>query len=109
VHDALHRTERSGEREFAAELYRIEGMLALAQSRFVDAENSFRRAIEIARTQGARMWELRASRSLADLLAKQGKREEARTTVADVYGWFTEGFDTADLKEAKTLLDKLSA
>jgi adenylate cyclase len=109
VSDALHRTEESGEREFAAELYRIEGMLALTQSRFVDAENSFRRAIEIARTQGARMWELRASRSLAGLLAKQGKREEARTTVADVYGWFTEGFDTADLKEAKTLLDKLSA
>jgi class 3 adenylate cyclase/predicted ATPase len=109
VSDALHRTEGSGEREFAAELYRIEGTLALTQSRFVDAENSFRRAIEIARTQGARMWELRASRSLADLLAKQGKREEARTTVADVYGWFTEGFDTADLKEAKTLLDKLSA
>jgi predicted ATPase len=109
VSDALHRTEGSGEREFAAELYRIEGTLALTQSRFVDAENSFRRAIGIARTQGARMWELRASRSLADLLAKQGKREEARTTVADVYGWFTEGFDTADLKEAKTLLDKLSA
>jgi len=55
------------------------------------------------------MWELRASSSLAGLLAKQGKREEARTTVAEVYGWFTEGFDTADLKEAKALLDKLSA
>jgi predicted ATPase len=109
VSDALHRTQGSGEREFAAELYRIEGMLALTQSRFVDAENSFRRAIEIARTQGARIWELRASRSLAGLLAKQGNREEARTTVADVYSWFTEGFDTADLKEAKTLLDKLGA
>jgi predicted ATPase len=109
VSDALHRTQGSGEREFAAELYRIEGMLALTQSRFVDAENSFRHAIEIARTQGARMWELRASRSLAGLQAKQGNREEARTTVADVYSWFTEGFDTADLKEAKTLLDKLSA
>jgi predicted ATPase len=84
-------------------------MALLTQEKPVEAESSFRRAREIARTQGARMWELRASRSLAGLLAKQGKREEARTTVADVYGWFTEGFDTADLKEAKALLDKLSA
>jgi predicted ATPase len=109
VSDALRQTEGSGERQFAAELHRIAGMALLMQEKPVEAESSFRRAIEIARTQGARMWELRASRSLAGLLAKQGKREEARTTVADVYGWFTEGFDTADLKEAKALLDELSA
>ncbi len=109
VSDALRQTEGSGERQFAAELHRIAGMALLTQEKPVEAESSFRRAREIARTQGARMWELRASRSLAGLLAKQGKREEARTTVADVYGWFTEGFDTADLKEAKALLDELSA
>jgi predicted ATPase len=109
VSDALRQTEGSGERQFAAELHRIAGMALLMQEKPVEAESSFRCAREIARTQGARMWELRASRSLAGLLAKQGKREEARTTVADVYGWFTEGFDTADLKEAKALLDELSA
>ena len=109
VRDALHRTERSGEREFAAELCRIEGMLALVQSRLVDAENIFRRAIEIARMQGARMWELRASMSLALLLDKQSRRDEARAMLANVYGWFTQGFDTVDLKEAKMLLDELSA
>jgi len=109
VSDALRQTEGSGERQFAAELHRIAGMALLTQEKPVEAESSFRHAREIARTQGARMWELRASRSLAGLLAKQGKREEARTTVADVYGWFTEGFDTADLKEAKALLDELSA
>ena len=109
MRDALHRTERSGEREFAAELCRIEGMLTLAQSGFVEAENSFRRAIEIARMQGARMWELRASMSLARLLDKQSRRDEARAMLANVYDWFTQGFDTADLKEAKTLLDELRA
>jgi len=109
VSDALRRTERSGERQFAAELHRIAGTVLLTQEKPIEAESFFRRAREIARTQSARMWELRASRSLAALLAKQGKREEARTTVADVYDWFTEGFDTADLKEAKALLDKLSA
>jgi hypothetical protein len=109
ISDALGQTEGSGERQFAAELHRIAGMVLLTQGKLVEAESSFRRAIEIARAQSAKMWELRASRSLAGLLARQGKREEARTTLADVYGWFTEGFDTADLNEAKTLLDELSA
>ena len=109
VSDALRQTEGSGERQFTAELHRIAGMVLQAQKKPTEAESSFRRSREIARTQSARMWELRAATSLAALLAKQGKREEARTTVADVYGWFTEGFDTADLKEAKALLDELSA
>jgi class 3 adenylate cyclase/tetratricopeptide (TPR) repeat protein len=108
VSDALHRTEGSGEREFAAELYRIAGTAMMTQGKSVEAENSFRRAIEIARTQGARMWDLRATTSLAPLLAKQGRRAEARTMLAEIYGWFTEGFDLADLKDAKALLDKLS-
>jgi predicted ATPase len=109
VSDALHRTEKSGERQFAAELHRIAGMLALTQNRFVEAEGSFRRAIDIARTQGARMWELRATRNLAWLLEKRGDREAARAMLAEIYNWFTEGFDTLDLKEAKALLETLRA
>ncbi len=80
----------------------------MAQGKSVEAENSFRRAIEIARTQSARMWELRATTSLARLLDEQGKRAEARDLLAPLYGWFTEGFDTADLKDAKALLDELN-
>ena len=74
-----------------------------------DAEACFRKAIEIARVQSAKWWELVATTSLARLLAKQGKRDEARTMLADIYDWFTEGFDTADLKDAKALLDELRA
>jgi predicted ATPase len=80
----------------------------MAQGKSVEAENSFRRAIEIARTQSARMWELRATTSLARLLAKQDRRDEVRAMLAKIYGWFTEGFDTADLKDAKALLDELN-
>ena len=109
VSDALRETERSGEGQLAPELHRIAGMLAVTQSKLVEAEESFRRAIKIARTQGARMWELRATTSLARLLDKPSRRDEARQMLADIYGWFTEGFDTADLKEAKALLDQLSA
>jgi len=81
----------------------------MAQGKSVEAESSFRSAIEIARTQSARMWELRATTSLARLLAKQGRRDEARAMLAEIYGWFTEGFDTRDLKDAKALLDELNA
>jgi predicted ATPase len=73
-----------------------------------EAEGCFQRAIEIARNQNAKSWELRATTSLARLLAKQGKRAEARAMLAAIYGWFTEGFDTADVKDAKALLDELS-
>ena len=71
------------------------------------AEASFRKAIEIAGNQGAKSFELRAAASLARLLARQGRRGEALGLLAPIYAWFTEGFDTADLKNAKTLLDKL--
>jgi predicted ATPase len=108
VSDALCRSEGSGEGQFAAELHRIAGTAVMAQGKSVEAENSFRRAIEIARTQSARMWELRATTSLARLLDEQGRRDEARTMLAEIHGWFTEGFDTADLKDAKALLDELS-
>ena len=93
------------------ELYRLKGELLLLQnaSGATEAESCFRKAIEIARRQHAKSWELRASMSLARLLAKQGRREEAGSMLAEIYGWFTEGFDTADLKDAKALLDELSA
>jgi predicted ATPase len=73
-----------------------------------EAQSCFERAIAIARRQSTKSWELRATISLARLLAKQSKREEARTMLAEVYSWFTECFDTADLKDAKALLDDLS-
>ncbi len=72
------------------------------------AEADFREAIAIAQNMRAKAWELRASASLAGLLAKQNKRDEARAMLAEIYGWFTEGSDTADLKDAKALLDGLS-
>jgi predicted ATPase len=74
-----------------------------------EAERYFRHAIEIARRQSAKSWELRATMSLARLLAGQGRRDEARAMLAEIYGWFTEGFDTADLKDAKALLDELTS
>jgi predicted ATPase len=77
-------------------------------SNAAEAQSCFQRAIEIARNQSAKSWELRATTSLARLLAKQGKRDEARTMLSDIYGWFTEGFDTADLKDAKALLNDLN-
>jgi predicted ATPase len=73
-----------------------------------EAESAFRRAIEIAQQQSAKSWELRATMSLARLLAKQGRRDEARAMLAEIYNWFTEGFDTADLRDARTLLDELA-
>jgi predicted ATPase len=73
------------------------------------AQAYFERALQIARKQQAKSWELRATMSLAQLWRDQGKRDEARNLLAHVYGWFTEGFDTRDLKEAKTLLDALAS
>ena len=89
----------------------LKGELLLAQdaSNAVPAEQSFRAGIEMSRKQYAKSWELRATTSLARLLDRQGKRDEARAMLAEIYGWFTEGFDTADLKDAKALLDGLSA
>jgi predicted ATPase len=91
------------------ELYRLKGELLLASDPSVepDAEVAFRNAIDAARRQSTKSWELRAATSLARLLRYQGKRDEARRTIAEVYEWFTEGFDTLDLKEAKALLHEL--
>ena len=73
------------------------------------AEADFRDAIALARKMRAKLWELRATMSLARLLASQGRRDEARTILADIYNWFTEGFDTPDLLDAKALLDRLAS
>jgi predicted ATPase len=82
-------------------------LLSLPEPDEAKAEACFRRAIEVAREQGAKTWELRAATSLARLWADQGQRSQARDLLAPIYGWFTEGFDTADLKDAKALLDIL--
>jgi predicted ATPase len=101
----------SGVRYSEAELYRIKGELLLSASadNHSEAETFFRQALDIARGQQAKWWELRATMSLARLWQQQGKRQEARELLAPVYGWFTEGFDTADLQEARVLLDELRA
>jgi DNA-binding winged helix-turn-helix (wHTH) protein/predicted ATPase len=97
-------------RFYAAELSRLKGVLLLQQEApdASQAETCFHQALDIARQQEAKSWELRAATSLARLWQSQGKRQEAHDLLAPVYGWFTEGFDTADLKEAKGLLDELS-
>jgi len=105
--DALQIVERTGERWFAAELNRHKGQLLLRQGHSEAAEELYRKALSIAREQQAKLWELRAAASLARLRRDQGRRAEARDLLAPVYGWFTEGFDTPDLKEAKALLDEL--
>ena len=94
-----------------AEMHRLKGELLLRQdtTNVTEAEQCFRTATETARRQSAKSLELRATMSLARLLEKQGRRDEARAMLAEIYGWFTEGFDTADLKDAKALLDELSA
>jgi tetratricopeptide (TPR) repeat protein len=110
LEDQRVRIERSGERLDEAELYRVKGELLSARDGAggSEGESCLRKAIEIARQQESRWWELRATMSLARLLAKQGKRAEARAMLAQIYGWFTEGLDTADLKDAKALLDELA-
>ena len=110
IDDAIEKIERSKEKWCQAEVYRIAGEIAL-KSLAPDpekAETYFERALAVARQQQAKSWELRAATSLARLWRDQGKRDEARELLAPVYGWFTEGFDTRDLKEAKGLLDELS-
>jgi tetratricopeptide (TPR) repeat protein len=93
---------------FRPEMLRIRGELRLKDGRSEPAEADFQNAITLARGMGAKMWELRATISLARLLAEHGRCDEARMTLAAIYNWFTEGFDTADLKEARALLDELT-
>jgi class 3 adenylate cyclase/predicted ATPase len=105
--DALQISGRTGECWLDAELYRHKGRLLLRQGHTEAAEELYRKALSIAREQEAKLWELRAAGSLARLRRDQGRSTEARDLLAPVYGWFTEGFDTPDLKHAKALLDDL--
>jgi predicted ATPase len=99
------------ERFYEAEMHRVQGALVLAQAadRHAQAETYFQHALDIARRQQARSWELRAAVSLSRLWQQHGKRDAARELLVPIYGWFTEGFDTADLQEAKALLEELGA
>ena len=124
--EVLTIVNKTGERFYEAEVYRLKGTLTLQQlkvqgskskvpstqhptpSTQTEAEACFLKAIEIARRQSAKSFELRAVMSLAQLWQQQGKRKQARKMLAEIYGWFTEGFDTADLKEARALLQELT-
>jgi class 3 adenylate cyclase/predicted ATPase len=105
--EAFQIVERTGERWLEAELHRQKGQLLLQQGHPAAAEELYRKALRIAREQEAKLWELRAAVSLARLRRDQGRHAEARELLAPVYGWFTEGFATPDLREAKALLDDL--
>jgi predicted ATPase len=105
--DALETIKMTGERFFAAELYRRKGELLLQQGHAEAAEELYCKALSIAREQKAKLWELRAAVSLAQLRRDQDRPAEASDILKPIYGWFTEGFDTPDLKEAKALLDEL--
>lgn len=108
--EALDTVQETGECYYEAELYRIRGDLLLMQessSLMTEAESCFNQAVTTARQQQAKSWELRAATSLARLLARQGRQAEARQMLAEIIAWFSEGFDTVDMKEARALLDEL--
>jgi predicted ATPase/DNA-binding winged helix-turn-helix (wHTH) protein len=107
--EALAAVHKTGERFCEAELYRLKGELLLVCSaeNHGEAEACFQQALTVARQQQARSWELRAATSLSRLWQQQGKQAEAHALLAPIYGWFTEGFDTADLQDAKALLEEL--
>jgi class 3 adenylate cyclase/predicted ATPase len=106
--EAAELFETTKERWTEAEIHRMRGTLSLSMHDAAAAEDSYRRALAVARQQQAKLWELRAATSMARLWRDQGKRGEARELLISVYGWFTEGFDTLDLKQAKALLDELA-
>ena len=111
IDDAIDEVERSKEKWCEAEAHRIAGEIAL-KSPTPDtekAEKYFERALSVARAQRAKSWELRAAMSMARFWRDQGKVQQARELLAPIHEWFTEGFDTLDLKEAKALLEELRA
>jgi predicted ATPase len=110
IDEAVMLIEKTKERLHEADVNRVAGEIALKSSPESDtAEAYFERALSVARAQQAKSWELRAAMSMARLWRDQGKRDEARELLTPVYGWFTEGFDTLDLKEAKSLLNALAS
>jgi predicted ATPase len=106
--EAAKLVETTQERWAEAEIHRLRGTRLLSVHERAAAEDSFRHALAVARRQSAKFWELRAATSLARLWLDQGKRAEAGDLLAPVYGWFTEGFDTPVLQDAKVLLDELT-
>jgi predicted ATPase len=111
IGEAIKAIETTKERWFEAEVHRIAGEIALKSPErdAAKVEAHFDHALSVARQQQAKSWELRASMSLARLWRDQGKVQQARELLAPVYGWFTEGFETRDLKDAKALLEELAA
>jgi predicted ATPase len=109
IHEAIATVEATRERWTESDVYRTAGEIELMMPKpdTVKAEAHFERAMTVARTQRAKSWELRGAMSMARLWRDQGKTKQARELLAPVYGWFTEGLDTRDLKEAKALLDEL--
>jgi predicted ATPase len=109
--EALTVVDTTGVRDLEAEIYRLQGELLLAQSsdNYAEAETCLSRALALARRQQAKAWELRAAISLSRLWQQQGKQEDARQLLAAVCNWFTEGLETADLQEARALLDALAS
>jgi tetratricopeptide (TPR) repeat protein len=108
VREGLEAQEQRGQRRWEAELHRLEGVALCGLNRLEEGQIALEKAQRVARKQQAKAYELRAATSLARLWGEQGRRAEARDILAPVYGWFTEGFDTADLKRAKALLDELT-
>jgi predicted ATPase len=110
IREAMTAVESTDERWYEAEVNRTAGEIALKWPKRDTAKSEayFQRALAVARQQQAKSWELRTAMSMARLWRDQGKRDEARELLAPVYGWFTEGFDTRDLKEAKALLEELA-
>ncbi|MBS3783881.1 MAG: AAA family ATPase, partial [Anaerolineae bacterium] len=106
--DALAMVEETDERYYEPELLRLRGKLSLTQGDEAEAEASFHKAVRVARRQRAKSWELRSTVSLCRLWQKQRKQEKAWQRLAEIYSWFTEGFDTPDLREAKALLEELA-
>ena len=111
IGEATTAMETAGEKWCEAEIHRVAGEIALLSSKpdAAKGEAYFERALLLARARRAKSWELRAAMSMARLWRDQGKRDAARDLLAPIYGWFTEGFDTLDLKEAKVLLEELHA
>ncbi len=109
--EALTQVEKTGERQSEAEIHRLRGVLKLTLSpeEPLEAERCFRQALDVAKRQQARLWELRAAVSLARLWLQLGRHRDGHDLLAPVYQWFSEGFDTADLQEAKALLEALES
>ena len=106
--DGRSTEEKTGHRQWEAELHRLEGIALVGLNRFEEGQTAFEEALLVARRQQAKAYELRAATSLARVWGEEGRRAEARDLLAPVFGWFTEGFDTADLTEAKALLNGLT-